>query len=87
MVFEARKAARGDVDLHFHAIHASRQTSRSGIDRAHFYAIAITGMVDDAFAQRKADGEILQIQRRAHHHGVRDTVEDQRNGYFIGQYA
>ncbi|MNN36762.1 hypothetical protein D3C81_1506700 [compost metagenome] len=39
---------------------------------------------NDALGQRKAHGERFQVQRRGHHHGVRDAVVDQRDRQLLG---
>ena len=41
------------------------------------------GIADEAFRQRKADGEILEIGRRRHHHRGRDGVMHDRNWHFL----
>ncbi len=45
--------------------------------------VDVAAALDDAFRNRKADRERFEIARRAHHHRVRDAVEDERDRPFL----
>ncbi len=84
-VLQALEAARRNVEPNFDAGHAVGQAGVARRDRHHLDATAIGRGVEDAFAQREAEREGLEVLRRRHHHRVRNAVEDQRHRHFGGQ--
>ena len=44
------------------------------IERHNVKGLDINSRVDDAFIQAEADGKVLQILRRCHHHRIGPTV-------------
>ena len=69
-VFQAGKAARRNLQLHFNAVHAGGQVGGAAVHGLHLDAVAVAGVVQDAFAERKAEGQLFQVLRRGHHHGM-----------------
>jgi hypothetical protein len=45
--------------------------------------VDVAAALDDALGQRKSDGERFEIARGAHHDGVRNAVEDERDWPFL----
>ena len=48
-------------------------------------AVELVRRVEDALAQREAQREVFQVERRGQHHRVRDAVEHQRHRHLLGQ--
>jgi hypothetical protein len=50
-------------------------------------AVALGGAGDDAFAEREAECEVLQVGGRGHHHRMRDAVVDQRDRRLVDDHV
>ena len=74
-LFKPHKAAAGEFDLHFETV----------AGRHDVHAVDLLRMGNDAFREGETDGEQLEIFRRGHHHHMRNTVVNQRNGDFFRQ--
>jgi hypothetical protein len=72
-LLEARHALRRDVETHLDA----------APDRLDFDVVDFRRTFHDAFGEREAAGEVLEIARCGHHHRVADAVVDQRHRHFL----
>ncbi len=48
------------------------------IERHDIQRFDIVGTLDDTFVQAESDGEVFEILRRAHHHGIGAAIVGQR---------
>ena len=45
--------------------------------------VDIGNILHDTLGQRKAERKVFEMQRRHHHHGVRNAVVDERCGHLV----